>query len=166
MIKLARTFLLILAVPLASLSYGEGDGMRGWQKYHFDGKEFREGAASAGGTVFRRDGHLPVIQTGDEVPQEEKLPAGTGGVVGLCYIQTAGGKVQSHGGFVSLAGAAVEIRNGERKMAIRTDGGGYAVLALPAGEYELRVQGFSRKIRIEKGKTSFAAIRAGKRMVD
>lgn len=165
MIKHALAFLLIGAVMLRP-SYGAGDGMPSWQKCFFDGKEFREGTASSGASVYWREGYLPVIQTRDEALREDRLPPGTGGVVVLCYIQIAGGKLQSHGGYVPLVGAVIEISNGERMMAIRSDGEGYSVLALPAGEYEMRVQGFTRKVRVEKDKTTFLRVRAGKRMVD
>ena len=84
----------------------------------------------------------------------------------FCHIQSAGGKMQNHGGYIPLAGAAVEIRNGDRMMALRADANGYFVIALPAGEYELRLQGVRRKMRVETGKTTFVTVRTGKRMVD
>jgi hypothetical protein len=51
-------------------------------------------------------------------------------------------------------------------MALRTDTEGYFVIALLAGEYELRLQGVRRKVRVETGKTTFVTVRTGRRMVD
>lgn len=158
--------LFLMAVVLLRPSCGEGSGMQSWKKYFFDGQEFREGALSSGLSVYQRDGYLPMIQTGNEAPREDKLPPGTGGAVVFCHIQSAGGKMQNHGGYIPLAGAAVEIRNGDRMMALRADANGYFVIALPAGEYELRLQGVRRKMRVETGKTTFVTVRTGKRMVD
>ncbi len=166
---IAQTFalLLITALPLCA-STGTGAGLPSWNKYYFDGQEFREGTAAAGRSVYRRAGYVPVLKRGDEQPREDKLPPGTGGLIVLCYIQTAGGKLQDHSGYLPLAGAAVEIREEKRILTIRTDEEGYLALALPAGKYDVRVQGLglTRKVRIEKGKTALVAIRAGKRMVD
>ena len=158
--------LFLMAVVLLRPSYGEGSSMQSWKKYFFDGQEFREGALSSGPSVYQRDGYLPMIQTGNDALREDKLPPGTGGVVVFCYRQSAGGKLQNHGGYIPLTGAAVEISNGDRIMALRTDADGYFVIALPAGEYELRLQGVRRKLRVETGKTAFVTVRTGKRMVD
>jgi hypothetical protein len=68
--------------------------------------------------------------------------------------------------YIPLAGTAVEIRNGDRITGLRTDAEGYSVIALPAGDYELNLQGVGRKVRVETGKTNFVMIRTGKRMVD
>lgn len=158
--------LFLMAVVLLRPSYGEGNSMQSWKKYFFDGQEFREGATSSRPSVYERDGYFPLIQTGNETLREDKLPPGTGGVVVFCYIQSAGGKLQDHGGYIPFVGAAVEIRNGDRIMALRTDAEGYFVIVLPAGEYELRLQGVRRKVRVETGKTAFVTVRTGKRMVD
>lgn len=158
--------LFLMAVLLMRPSYGEGNSLQFWKKYFFDGQEFREGFIFSGLSVYQRDGYLPVIQTGNEAPREDKLPPGTGGVVVFCYIQSAGGKLKNQGGYIPLAGVAVEIGNGDWMMALRIDEEGYSVIALPAGEYELKLQGFGRKVRVETGKTTFVMIRTGKRMVD
>jgi hypothetical protein len=158
--------LFLMAVILLRPSYGEGNSMQSWKKYFFDGQAFREGTIFSGPSVYQREGYLPMIQTGKEALREDKLPPGTGGVVIFCYIQSAGGKLQNHGGYIPLAGAAVEIGNGTRMMVLRTDAEGYSVIALPAGKYELRLQGVGRKVRVETGKTTFVMVRTGKRMVD
>jgi hypothetical protein len=157
---------LFIAVLLLIPSSGEGNNTHSWRKCFFDGKEFREGAALSGTSVYFRDGYLPIIRTGREALREYTLPAGTGGLVVFCYIESAGGKLQSHSGYAPLAGAAVEIRNGGRTMVVRSDMEGYSILALPAGECEVLVQGIIKNVRIEKGKTAFVLVRAGKRMVD
>lgn len=165
MIKQAIVFLLIAAVVLRP-SHGMAEGARSWQEYFFDGKEFREGASSLLSSVYIKDGYVPVIKTESVPLPEDRLPAGTGALVIFCYVQTTGGKLQSHSGYVPMAGAAIEIRNSERTMATRSDGKGYFVLALPAGQYDIQVRGFTRKALVEKGKTVFVMIRAGKGMVD
>ena len=140
--------------------------MRSWQNHVFDGAAFHEGIAESGPSIYTKEGYLPLIRMKDEALREERLPSETGGVVVLCYVQSAGGKLKNHSGYIPLAGAVIEIRNGGRIMAMRSNGAGYAVLALPAGKYDIQVQGFTQKALVEKGKTTFVAIRMGKRMVD
>lgn len=158
-------FLLMGIVLLRPLD-GGADGMRSWRNYFFDGAAFQEGLAEAGPSVYTQEGYLPLVKTKDEPLREDKLPVGTGGLVVVCYLQSAGGKLQSHNGYIPVAGAVIEIKSGARMMAMRSNGDGYAVLALPAGKYDIQVQGFTQRTRVEKGKTIFVAIRTGKRMVD
>lgn len=165
MIKHIITFLLIAAVSF-SLSYGAKDSMKQWKQYIFDGKEFREDAAPQGQSIYQRDGLIPAIGKAHETIREDKLPPGTGALVVFCYIQRTGGKLQNQSGNIPFSGAAVEIRRGSQRMVVRSDGMGYAILALPADEYGIEVQGFTGKVLIEKGKTAFVPVRAGKAMVD
>lgn len=166
MLRQTLAFLLIAAFLLIPSSGGADENAQAWRKYFFDGKEFREGAALSGAQVMVREGCLPVMLAEKEAVREDRLPAGTGGLVLLCYIESAGGKLQSHSGYAPLAGAAIEITGNGRTMAIRSDREGYSVLALPPGEYEVQVRALVKRVKIEKGKTAFVAVRAGKRMVD
>lgn len=160
------TLLLFLAVVVLRPSHGTADSLPSWQKYFFDGKEFRQGDSPSGPAVYAKEGYIPVTKAKDEAFPEDKLPSGTGGVVVLGYIQVAGGKLQNHSGYLPLAGAAIEIKGAKRIMTIRSDGEGYAVLALPAGKYDLQIRGLTKGMQVEEGKTIFVTIRAGKRMVD
>lgn len=157
---------LFFAFVLINPGHGVGDITQPWEKYFFDGKEFREGLAPSGATVYKREGYLPAILTGNQTIPEDKFPPGIGGLVIFCYIQTAGGKLQNHSGYVPVTGIAIEIINERRTAILRSDGDGYAIIALPAGSYDVRVKGVTRTVRFEQGKTAFMAIRAGKRMVD
>lgn len=157
---------LLLAFALLNPFHGAAEIMQPWEKYFFDGQEFREGVAPSGATVYQREGYLPAILTGNQTIPEDRLPPGTGGLVILCYVQIAGGKLQDQSGYIPLAGIAMEIISERRTVILRSDGEGYAIIALPAGSYEVRVKGVTKTIRFEQGKTAFMAIRAGKRMMD
>jgi hypothetical protein len=158
---------LVVAVVLFNPDYGGGEVMQSWNKYFFDGKEFREGGiALPGAAVYQREGYLPVILSGNQTVPADKLPPGTGALVIFCYVQIAGGKVQNQSGYVPFPGIALEIMSAPRTLVLRSDGEGFAIIALPAGSYEVGVQGLMRTVRLEPGKTAFMAIRAGKRMVD
>jgi hypothetical protein len=165
MIKQIPAFVLIV-ILLLSFFTGVAESRQAWRRFSFDGKEFREGADLSEASVYVREGYLPVMQMGNEAIPADPLPAGTGGLVVFCYKEVAGGKLQSHGGYAPLAGTSVDITKDGRTMAIRSDMNGYSILALPAGGYEVRVQGVMRRLRVEKGQTALVTIRAGKRMTD
>lgn len=137
-----------------------------WRSFYFDGNGFREGKEAGAVAILVREGRIPLVATGEKRPTDVPLPAGTGAVAGICYLQKAGGKLRSSSGFVPLSGAVVEFDDGNRKFAVRSDGRGYFLCVLPAAEYDVRMSGFTRKLRIETGKTELIAFRGGKRMVD
>jgi hypothetical protein len=134
--------------------------------YYFTGKEFLEGISPGAVSVNIQESYLPFVQAGEGNPRVAKLPEGSGGLALFCYVQSAGGKLKSSNGYLPISGAPVEIIGGGLKLAVRADEHGYVILALPPGQYELRLLGFSRKVKLEKGKNALAAIRGGKRMVD
>ena len=136
-----------------------------WQIYSFNGKDFDEAEMPGTAAVALRDGYLPAVASGN-TPREDRLPNGTGGLALFCYIQSAGGKLKPQRGFTPMSGVVVEIAGKEFNLAARTDSAGYLILALPPGDYEVRIPNFSRKVRIGKGKNTLVAIRGGKRMVD
>jgi len=161
-----KILLILIGIVMVHPLYGGAEGIRSWRNYFFDGAAFQEGMAESGPSVYTKEGYFPSVRMKEEPLREEKLPPGTGGLVVLGYIQSAGGKLQNQSGSIPLASAVIEIRNGGRTMALRSNGDGYALLALPAGKYDIQIQGFTQKALVEKGKTTFMAIRAGKRMVD
>ena len=87
-------------------------------------------------------------------------------MAGFCYLQAAGGKLQERSGQIPLAGVAVTLSGAAGQVAATTGAGGFFVLALTPGEYEVQAAGSTRKVTVEKGKTSLIAIRGGKRMAD
>jgi len=137
-------------------------GSPGAMSLLFDGTAFRE--SSAPGALLVRDGMLP--DSAGEAAREDPLPAGTGAVALLCYRQSAGGKLKSHGAVAPMAGVAVSVRGGGLVLAGRSDARGYLILALPPGSYQFKLFNFSKQVVVEPGKTALAFIRGGKRMVD
>jgi len=164
--KLIMMLTWLIGVVALQPVCGGADDARAWQSHAFDGMAFHEGIAESEPSVYTKEGYLPFSKMKDDPLREDKLPAGTGGLVVICYIQSAGGKLQKQSGYAPFAGAAIEIRNGGRIIVVRSDRDGYAFLALPAGKYDIQVRGFTQRALVEKGKTIFVAIRAGKRLVD
>jgi hypothetical protein len=155
-------FITVLFLVVLSLSAPAVWGESGFHSYLFDGATFREGKAE--GAVLVKDGRLP--QVGEVSAREDLLPEGTGAVALFCYLQGAGGKLKRLPRVIPVAGAAVSVQGEGLTLAARTDGAGYLILALPPGSYEFRLSGFSKRVAIEKGKTTLTFLRAGKRMGD
>ena len=158
--RFAMLVLMLSMTPFGFASMARAAG----NSYYFTGKEFLEGLSPGAVSVNLQDGYLPFVQAGEG--RIAKLPEGAGGLALLCYVQFAGGKLKSNNGYLPISGAPVEIIGGGLKLVVRADEHGYVVLALPPGQYEVRLLGFSRKVKLEKGKNALAAIRGGKRMVD
>ncbi len=137
----------------------------GWRCWGFDGSEFRADLSSPAAAICLRDGYLPSAVT-KGVPQNDRLPAGNGAVAGICYLQVAGGKEQRQISFQPIPGVALELLGGSVKVAVRSGTDGLFIVPLPAGSYEVKSLGTSRKVRVEAGKTSLIHIRGGKRMSD
>ena len=132
----------------------------------FDGRDFKETKKGGYPVLRHQEGYLPFVDYSGSRPQESRLPEGTGAVAGLCFVQVAGGKAHKAPGYLPMPGETVEIRDGKTIMAVRSDASGYFVLALPPGNYDLRVRNIGRKVTVERGKTTFVALRGAKRMVD
>ena len=152
-------------LPSAALPMAFGQKSTLWQMYSFNGKDFSKAEIPGTAAIALRDGYLPVVVT-DDTPREDRLPKGTGSLALFCFIQSAGGKLKPQRGFIPMGGVVVEVVGKGLNLAGRTDSAGYIILALPPGDYEVRVSSFSRKVRVEKGKNVLVAIRGGKRMVD
>ena len=151
--------LLLVITTFIPCSWAAGNETTSWRRFVFNGREFQETAQPAKTSIHLKNGCLPDIVAGDQAPREDLLPEGTGGVAGLCYLETPGGKQKATGGYAPLAGASLELSKGKWRMAVRTDAQGYFVLALPPGDYEIKLYGFSGTFRIEKGKNALLAIR-------
>jgi hypothetical protein len=160
--RVAAVLLMLSMTPLGFVSMTRAAG----SSYYFTGKEFIEGLSPGAVSVNVQESYLPFVQAGEGAPRIAKLPEGAAGLALLCYVQSAGGKLKSDNGYLPICGAPVEIIGGAFKLAVRADEHGYVVLALPPGQYEVRLLGFSRKVKLEKGRNALVAIRGGKRMVD
>lgn len=137
---------------------------QGYTPMVFDGQSFHPGEAS--GSILVKDGRLPFVATGEGIPGEELLPAGTGAVGFFCFLQSSGGKLRPHSRVVPIAGVAVTVIGKGITLAARTDSSGYLILALPPGVYDFKAFGFVKRVVVEQGKTALAFLRGGKRMVD
>lgn len=148
-----------------ALAVAAGEKPQLWHAYSFNGKDFGEAEVPGTAAIALREGYLPVVVT-DNAPREDRLPKGTGSLALFCFIQSAGGKLKPQRGVIPMGGVVVEVVGKGLNLAARTDSAGYLILALPPGDYEVRMSSFSRKVRLEKGKNALVAIRGGKRMVD
>jgi hypothetical protein len=151
--------LSLVIITFIHCGWAVGNETTSWRRFAFNGREFHETAQPAKTTIHLKNGCLPDIVAGDQAPREDLLPEGTGGVAGLCYLDAPGGKQKVAGGYVPLPGASIELSKGKWRMAVRADAQGYFVLALPPGDYEIKLYGFSGTFRIEKGKNTLVAIR-------
>jgi len=157
--KLQGAFALV-ALLMCSTTWAE---LPGFSSYIFDGSSFRE--ARGAGAILVKDGMLPQTAGAGDV-REDPLPAGTGAVAVLCYRQSSGGKLKSHAAAAPMPGIAVTVRGSGLILATRTNAGGYAILALPPGSYEVSIFGFTKRVVVDSGKTVLTSIRGSKRMVD
>ncbi|RII26623.1 MAG: hypothetical protein CXR31_09405 [Geobacter sp.] len=157
--------LLIILTMLVPCSWGEDGGSPVWRRFAFNGRDFQETSSPKKLSIHLKNGYLPDIVPAGKFPREDTLPEGTGGVAGICYIETVGGK-NKRGDYTPLSGAVIELSKGDWRMAARADAQGYFVLALPPGEYELKLFGFSGRFRVERGKNALVAVRGGKRAAE
>jgi hypothetical protein len=135
-----------------------------WLAYHFDGSAFRPGSGAKGATVYLKEGYLPFFEAVGG--KETKLPEGRGVIAGICYLQTAGGKLKQGDAYIPLQNVPVEIIGASWRQTVKTTPAGFFVVVPPPGDYEVRLPGATGKIGVEGGKTSLLAVRGGKRMVD
>ncbi|QWV94935.1 carboxypeptidase-like regulatory domain-containing protein [Geomonas oryzisoli] len=138
-----------------------------WSFFYFNGTAFVAGRPEPlSPFVAVRDGFVPVVETREERIKEVKLHEGTGALVGICYVQSYGGKLKPARGFhpVPMQEIAITAADGQSAIPVQTDGNGYFVSELPAGSY--RVGNQQVEVRVDNGKTNFIPVRVGKRMVD
>jgi hypothetical protein len=154
---------ILTALPSAGLPMGSRpDDVR---IYHFDGSQFRGGNAEGMPAIETRTGRYPLLlqnDTGVATP----LPAGTGALAGICYLQQGGGKLGSHPDLMLRPGIQVTVRGAGVEMRTSCDSRGFFSQALPPGRYEVSSGADTRVISIEADKTTLTPLRGGKRMVD
>lgn len=140
-----------------------------WNYYHFDGSAFSAGPATDGSAfVAIREKLRPVVLTAPSTHIETTpLPAGSGVITGICYLQQAGGKLGGDAAFKPYPRVPLLISSdGKQLVTVQTDDNGYFVVVLPAGTYTVGSEPFSTEITVERGITTLVPLRAGKRMVD
>jgi hypothetical protein len=166
------TFLLVfLAGTLLSTS-ASAAGKRpadAWNYYHFDGSAFVPGPA-VDGTAFVavREKARPVVLTAEADQIEHTLlPADSGVIAGICYLQSSGGKLGGSSGFKPYQRVPLLISSaGKQLVTVQTDEHGYFVVVLPAGTYSVGSGPFTAEISVEQGITTLVPLRGGKRMAD
>ena len=155
-----------IALILCAMAWGGAEPPQKWRTSHFVENTFREGASSDVPTVYHREGFLPFVSSAEKPVADDPLPQGAGAVVIFCYIQSTGGRTKTQSEGYPLPDTAVQVSDGKIKVVLRTDGNGYVVASLPAGQYEIAVRGMIRKIVVKERQTLLVPIRAGKRMVN
>ncbi len=138
-----------------------------WNYFHFDGRGFIAGQ-STGGMPFVavRDGVRPVVLTPGAKIEAVDLAAGTGAIVGICYIQSSGGKLKPGVPYLPCTRMPVQFFSGDKLMAAtETDDQGYFQAVLATGRYRVRSKE-EIEVTVGNGVTTLVPLRAGKRMVD
>jgi hypothetical protein len=138
-----------------------------WNYYHFDGRGFVAGEPNDGTSfVAMRNGVRPVVVTHPAKIEAVNLASGTGALVGICYIQSSGGKLTRGPSYLPCSRMPVQISMGDRVVAtMETDEQGYFITTLAAGRYRVSSRE-SIEVTVENGTTVLVPLRAGKRMVD
>ncbi len=164
-LMLAIVVCLFLCVAAVAASKRRGDA---WNYYHFDGSRFVAGPATDGNSfVAVRDGVRPVVLTHTAKIEAVGLPADTGAMAGICYIQTSGGKLTGGAGYLVRPAIHLPISSGNSVVTtVQTDERGYFIALLPAGWYVVGDGPLAREVRVKTYQTSLVALRLGKRMVD
>jgi len=140
-----------------------------WNYYHFDGSAFIPGPTVDGSAFIAvREKAQPVVLA---VPaaniEQTALPDGTGAIAGICYLQISGGKLGGGGRFQPCQLVPLTVFSaGKPFITVQTDDNGYFVAVLPAGTYSIGGEPFSATVTVERGITTLAPLRVGKRMVD
>ncbi len=163
-VLLATLTATLAAVPTVGLPMGSrpDDG----RTMYFDGSAFREGTGAGRPAIATRIGRYPRLLQDGPSGEAAPLPAGTGAVAGICYIQQSGGKLGTRPAILPRPGIQVTVRGTGIEMQTSCDGQGFFSLALPPGRYEVSSGADSRPVTIEPDKTTLTPLRGGKRMVD
>lgn len=167
-IFLLLVLLFCAAIPAAT-SAAANRPAAAWNYYHFDGNAFIPGPSADGSAFIAvREKLLPVVLSAPTANTEQTpLTGGTGVIAGICYLQISGGKLGGAGGFKPCQQVPLTVFSGGKPfVTVQTDDNGYFVVVLPAGTYSIGGGPFSADITVERGITTLAPLRAGKRMVD
>ncbi|BCS55901.1 hypothetical protein [Geobacter sp. SVR] len=160
---------LLLAITFGTASAAAKRQGTAWNYYHFNGRAFVAGQpADVRPFVAVRERSLPVVLTQPGPVQPAPLAAGKGAVVGICYIQTSGGKLASSGtGYQPCPRLSLPIFSGASTVTtVETDQNGYFTAVLDAGTYRIGTPPISAEVTVEDGTTKLVHLMAGKRMVD
>ena len=166
------TFLLVFftgALLSTSLSAASRRPADAWNYYHFNGTAFVPGPADEGTAfVAVQEKMRPVMLTVQaEQLEPTALPDDSGAIAGICYLQSAGGKLSNNSRFKPYPHVPLLISSaGKQLVTVQTDNNGYFVVVLPAGTYSVGSGPFNTDITVERGITTLGPVRAGKRMVD
>ena len=162
--------LAVLAVIIicASVSAASKRPAAAWNYYHFDGRAFVAGPpADERPFLAMRDRVIPVVLNSKAGIEAIALPPDNGALAGICYIQSSGGKLEGGSSYIPTPGITVTILSGGTVvLRTQTDGSGYFVALLPAGDYRVSSGAFAAEATLENGTTTLVPLRAGKRMVD
>ena len=130
-----RAFIAALAATLTlpAMALPMGKRPDDSHTYYFDGSQFREGASPDQPAIATRTGQYPHLLGAGGSGQASPLPAGTGALAGICFIQQSGGKLGSKPAFLPRPGITVTVRGTDAVREARCDGHGFFSLALPPG---------------------------------
>lgn len=164
-LMLAVIACLLVAVAAVAASKRPADI---WNYYHFDGSRFVAGQAANGKRIVAvRDGVRPVVALPTTKFEAVALPAGTGAMAGICYIQSAGGKLAGGAGYLAAPSMRLPISSGTSVVTtVQSDEQGYFTIVLPAGRYVVGEGPLAREVQVKRDQTTLITLRVGKRMVD
>ena len=162
---LAALAVIIICVAVSAASKRPDTA---WSYYHFDGHGFVAGPpADSSPFLAVRDRAKPVVMARMARIETVPMPPDTGVLAGICYIRSSGGKLSGSNGYAPSPGLPLTISSGNRVVTnVVSDEHGYFVALLPAGSYRIASGAFTAEATVEVGKTTLAALRTGKRMVD
>src|SRR5690242_11415088 len=104
-----RCRLICLGFLLASLMTLGGTALAEWRALIFDGRDIRPVNRGERPAFRYQEGYLPFVDYSGRQAQGFRLPAGTGGLAGICFVQVAGGKAHTAPSYLPLGGEPVEI---------------------------------------------------------
>lgn len=169
MFKILILLLVFLASTALSTAAAGKRPPDDWNFYHFDGTVFKTGPAADGSAfIALREKVYPLVLISRKIQLEQReLPDGAGVIAGICYLQSAGGKLKPGSGFKVCRDTPLRISLGGKPfLTVQTDNHGYFVAVLPAGTYTIGSGPFTTEVTAERGITTLVPLRAGKRMVD
>ena len=160
------TGILVAVISVTASAFAKRPGDI-WSYYHFDGRAFVSGKPLDGGLfVAMGEQIMPVVASGKAKIETVVQSVGKGSIVGICYVQRSGGKLSGGAGFTPAPNTTVRIAGSMGNALISSDGYGYFIAELEAGEYEITAGSAKTQVSVVEGKTTLTALRTGKRLVD
>jgi hypothetical protein len=160
-----RVIILLIFPMLSSCAGGNSSP---WRAYFFDGTQFSPASGNSPGALWLRSGHFPAAaEPASGTASADRLPPGSGAVAGICYVQTAGGKISPQRSFSPYPDEQITLKNKNAGIFVtRTGKDGYFAEHLVPGTYELFCRGARTEFRVTQGETTLVPIQGGKRMAD